>query len=524
MPKIFISFRRDDSLPDTERIWKWLAARYGKRSVFMDRTGIDAATDFRKSIVLAIEKCSVFLCVIGPKWLNCVNKEGRRRLDDPEDYVRTEIDAALIRDIVILPVLVGGSSMPAPDELPPSLRNLAFQNALQVRDEPHLDEDMRRLKAAIDRIAKKTRTMAIWPILAGVLIAGLLGGWFAAVYLLRPRPIDQWALVEQAGPDLGEKSGSPYYRFQRGEITFSPKDKDGGPSAPMSFGRKPVKAIDQTYNLISIGALNPVNGAQSKDWPVVIWDIPGNARTRLANFKPDRGGTPWGTTLIASPGFRAKVDEASRPVPAVDKAAVNVIDNSSVRVALRGHYGSSAIMRSMRTYPPPEGDKTTARISVEFLAEEDIELDADLLKSDAFRFFTLESTFDNNRIYDCNVIKFNNTSLSLNDNQKRDDYIFDYTPERRQIGSWLELVKEPGSNWNSGSPSIRVNIGDLVINGSRILGGKGHLAIQGYLYKNKKVADRSITLEVWVEWLDAPSTIEAGTTLGLDFTITATRS
>ncbi len=77
----------------------------------------------------------MLLALIGPEWLTITNKNGHRRLDDPEDYVRLEIETALTRKIRVIPILVDEAKMPGADELPPTLAPLVRRNAVEIN--PH---------------------------------------------------------------------------------------------------------------------------------------------------------------------------------------------------------------------------------------------------------------------------------------------------------------------------------------------------------------------------------------------------
>jgi TIR domain len=146
MSKIFISYRRADSRKDAGRIRDYLANAFGREEIFMDIDAIPAGADFRGYLQEVIAKTEVVLVIIGPMWLTATDSEGRRRLDNPQDFVRLEIEAALKRDdIVVLPVLVDGASMPPPDHLPSNLREIAFRNATVVRDDPDFIRDVERL-------------------------------------------------------------------------------------------------------------------------------------------------------------------------------------------------------------------------------------------------------------------------------------------------------------------------------------------------------------------------------------------
>src|SRR5947209_6983867 len=105
MPKIFISYRREDSTLFTGRIHDRLAPHFGRDCVFMDMDAIPFGVDFRKHLTDAVAGCDVLLAIIGDKWLT-VSQNGQRRLDDPRDFVRIEIETALMRGIPVIPVLL----------------------------------------------------------------------------------------------------------------------------------------------------------------------------------------------------------------------------------------------------------------------------------------------------------------------------------------------------------------------------------------------------------------------------------
>lgn len=146
MPKIFISYRRDDSRKDAGRIYDRLVEAFGKPNVFKDVDSIPMGRDFRGVLREAVAQCDVQLVIIGKSWLNITDDRGSRRLDNPGDFVRIEVESALQRDgCLVVPVLVDGASMPRADDLPPELRELAFKNAVIVRDDPDFHNDVTRI-------------------------------------------------------------------------------------------------------------------------------------------------------------------------------------------------------------------------------------------------------------------------------------------------------------------------------------------------------------------------------------------
>jgi hypothetical protein len=98
----------------------------------MDVAAIEPGKDFRKAIDQSVASCSVLLAMIGQEWLETKDATGRRRLEDPQDFVRLELASALGRDIPVVPVLVRGAKMPLVERLPDDLKDLAFRNAVEL--------------------------------------------------------------------------------------------------------------------------------------------------------------------------------------------------------------------------------------------------------------------------------------------------------------------------------------------------------------------------------------------------------
>lgn len=132
MDGIFISYRRDDSAGYAGRLYDRLAAHFGAGRVFMDVEGIEPGTDFVTAIEKAVGSCRVLIVVIGDEWLSTSDAAGRRRLDDPNDFIRLETVTALKREIRVVPVLVGGALMPRAEELPEDIRPLARRQAIEI--------------------------------------------------------------------------------------------------------------------------------------------------------------------------------------------------------------------------------------------------------------------------------------------------------------------------------------------------------------------------------------------------------
>jgi WD40 repeat protein len=148
---VFISYRRQESSGISGRLYDRLVAHFGDDQVFMDVDAIALGVDFTQVIAQAVSNCTVLLAVIGPGWLTATDEDGQRRLEDPDDIVRLEIQTALERDIRVIPILVEGAVMPRRRQLPEELTGLARRNAIFLRHES-FRPDADRLLAAIEPI------------------------------------------------------------------------------------------------------------------------------------------------------------------------------------------------------------------------------------------------------------------------------------------------------------------------------------------------------------------------------------
>ena len=148
--KIFISYRRQDSADITGRIYDRLIQRFGKEQIFKDVDSIPLGVDFREHLNRMVGNCDVVLAVMGDRWLTADDPDRKRRLDDPKDFVRIELEAALERKIPVIPVLVREAQMPKEKELPAALAALAYRNGIAVRTDPDFHHDMDRLIAGVE--------------------------------------------------------------------------------------------------------------------------------------------------------------------------------------------------------------------------------------------------------------------------------------------------------------------------------------------------------------------------------------
>src|SRR5271166_3355274 len=151
MADICISYRRSDSQAITGRIFDRLIAHYGKGSIFIDIDNIPAGTDYRRCLSKTLLKATVVLAIVGPKWLGST-KGSLERIHDDTDPVRIELETALLGAVSIIPVLIGNRKMPSVTQVPPSLKEFVFINAVTIDPGVDFDHHIQRLIFHIDAI------------------------------------------------------------------------------------------------------------------------------------------------------------------------------------------------------------------------------------------------------------------------------------------------------------------------------------------------------------------------------------
>lgn len=148
MPGLFISYRREDSGGYTGRLFDILSAEFGRENTYMDLDTIEAGDDFASVINQKIGVADVLVAVIGDRWLTVTDADGKRRLDNPRDFVRLEIAEALKRRIRVIPVLVAGAAVPRAQDLPEDLQPLCERQAVEIRD-VHFHQDAQQLTGVL---------------------------------------------------------------------------------------------------------------------------------------------------------------------------------------------------------------------------------------------------------------------------------------------------------------------------------------------------------------------------------------
>jgi len=149
--RIFLSYRREETGWAAGRLFDRLSHRFGRGQIFKDVDAIQLGDDFVEVITSAVASCDVLLALIGDRWLTITDRDGHRRLDDDTDFVRLEIEAALTRNVRVIPILVQGARMPSAAELPTSMAKLVRRQALNLNPDQEFEAGVERLFKALDK-------------------------------------------------------------------------------------------------------------------------------------------------------------------------------------------------------------------------------------------------------------------------------------------------------------------------------------------------------------------------------------
>ncbi|MGH7673781.1 MAG: toll/interleukin-1 receptor domain-containing protein [Gemmatimonadales bacterium] len=191
MTTVFISYRRrGESAGYAGRLAAELRDHFGPDQLFRDIEKIEPGLDFVEVITNAVSSCTALIAVIGDDWLTATDAAGRRRLDDPQDFLHLEVATALGRNIRVIPVLVGDASMPRAEQLPEPLKTLARRQAHELSDS-RWDYDIQQLIAALEKAGlRRRRSLEVpppllkrkpikWALGIGLTIAVVAGVWIA---------------------------------------------------------------------------------------------------------------------------------------------------------------------------------------------------------------------------------------------------------------------------------------------------------------------------------------------------------
>ncbi len=266
------------------------------------------------------------------------------------------------------------------------------------------------------------------------------------------------------------------------------------------------------HNHKIVEAFDNVPGSGS--FPLTFVDMHANTFLRAVYQKPGGGGAELGTSVVGSASFRTTA--GLQFIPTTTRGDVNTTGAFGRYFSqIVGNFGSQASLTTTRSFPDPPIGKTTVGLTVDFTADQNINLATGgvFTGNDRLRMMTVSSMFSTSTVYDADILRYEDANgdiqtLQLTSTTARNAHLL---PAPDELGSWIELIKSPGSTWSADSPTIRIDLTNT--NGMR-------LGVQGFLAGTTSPNDDS--LSVWLEWLDAPDTISAGTNLGIGVDVVAT--
>lgn len=247
-------------------------------------------------------------------------------------------------------------------------------------------------------------------------------------------------------------------------------------------------------------------------FPLTFVDLHANTYLRATYQRPDGTTASLGTSVVGSASFRTPA--GLQFIPTVERGAVVTGFGARYRSTIEGSFNNVADIVTTRRFEDPGLHRTTIDVTIDFNATQNIALNTQtqFVDNDRFRMGMISSMFSAPDAYDADLIRYEDAAgvihnIPLSASTPRGTYILDAPVP---AGNWIELVKSPGSTWFSDSPTIRLEILDRA---------ELNLAVQGYLAGTTNPNDDS--LNVWLEWLDAPNNVPAGTTFKVKYRITA---
>ena len=270
--RIFLSYRREDASGHAGRLYDALAAKFGDENVFIDVDAIDPGVDFGEAITRAVAGCDALIALIGREWLTATDGEGRRRLDDPEDFVRLELEAALERDVVVIPAYVQEAEPPRADQLPAQLEPLARRQGAVLRDVGWRD-DVRRLISRLEESQRTQHEPAWWRSRKRLAIAAAVGAMVLAAAAVA-------VFTSRGSPGKGEDTG-PFSADERRLLEVIPAGTRASCTRRSELEPAAQASLSCSGTRLSVEYHQFASSADLDDWYV--------QRRELERIDPDTG-------------------------------------------------------------------------------------------------------------------------------------------------------------------------------------------------------------------------------------------
>lgn len=378
MDGIFISYRRDDSAGYAGRLYDRLATHFGPQRVFMDVEGIEPGADFVNAIEEAVSSCQVLIVLIGDEWTHGTDAAGRRRLDDPNDFIRLETSAALKRNIRVVPVLVDGAVMPRAEELPDEIKALTRRQAIELSHkqwEASSGELIRTLERILSKVsteapvavapAKPTADIGSAPpssnksrtwlaAAAGLLILGAALWWGLAARAPSSKPVLQpsVSVTAQVKPAPTAVATPPAIApaqpaaptVGHTQVPTSASLASASPDAPAASAQSSLRTTPQS--------VSPTSPSASPSVPVTVQPVPVEVLPKILEFKAEVGAT--GARLCYQVSNADSVTLSPRPgeLERSDRGCVQVAMDAETTFTLTARRAERTVRKTLRVAAP----------------------------------------------------------------------------------------------------------------------------------------------------------------------------
>jgi hypothetical protein len=285
MTKIYLCYRHDDAYRDVGRICDHLYKKFGEENIVRDIHKTVSRDKFQAFMKLAVAECQVMLVLIGQHWLDVDPRTGQRYIDNPNDAIRLEITQGLSQNLIVIPVILTGASLPTSQDLPTPIQSIVYRNAALVRIDPDFNRDIERLIAGI-RQEIGSAYPSIWQI-AVLLVFALVvcSGIYSFFWLKGLAP--GFFIAQNPTPTLTPTTPPP---------TFTPQSS-----------RTPLPTLPPQRTLINIQGMPPFVSSVT-DWISSNGNLPCNGiqNTNLEAASFGRVITPVGVKLRDEPSLQAR--------------------------------------------------------------------------------------------------------------------------------------------------------------------------------------------------------------------------
>jgi len=333
--KIFINYRRGDEPGFTHALLGRLEQAFPAERLFIDVDNIPPGEDFVRALESQVAQCDALLAVIGNGWLDATDESGSRRLDDPNDFVRIEIESALKQGKRVIPVLVHEARMPRPDELPEAIRPLATRNAVRLTHErfrADVQGLIKALQGALAEVASlrpdaigtlgseprkpslSSRRALLTVCVLGILVAGSIGVWLANPHVTSA---SQDAAPVQSTPAPAQSTPAPAHATPAQAAATPVQSASSNVTPPLQTDNATASAVIPDLSSLEVAFWNSIKDTKNPQlFEAYLKRYPNGTFVDIARINLDQlkvavaapiGKAADETALISDPGLLREV-------------------------------------------------------------------------------------------------------------------------------------------------------------------------------------------------------------------------